>query len=259
MRLLSPTPACPSHRPLRSSHKGFALDANSTLLRGCVLKNVEYIYGVAVYTGRETKVRVKQSAVLSKKASVESEINRYIIALIITQVVLCLVATIGYAIWNGNLAADSWYLGLPSVNAGDVIARFFTFFLLISNIIPISLYVTMKLARTAQKLFMDADARMVHEDAEIIERSDGEDGVYPLRVRSLDLNDELGQVSHIFSDKTGTLTSNYMEFRKLRCVLGYPPALSGGLRRGARCSPRLRSTYAHTILASPSDFAALTA
>jgi magnesium-transporting ATPase (P-type) len=31
----------------------------------------------------------------------------------------------------------------------------------------------------------------------------------------MDLNDELGQITHIFSDKTGTLTLNYMEFRKL--------------------------------------------
>jgi P-type E1-E2 ATPase len=31
----------------------------------------------------------------------------------------------------------------------------------------------------------------------------------------MDLNDELGQISHVFTDKTGTLTSNYMDFRKL--------------------------------------------
>jgi hypothetical protein len=35
------------------------------------------------------------------------------------------------------------------------------------------------------------------------------------QVRSMDLNDELGQITHVFSDKTGTLTSNVMEFRKL--------------------------------------------
>ena len=38
----------------------------------------------------------------------------------------------------------------------------------------------------------------------------------PCQVRQVSLLDELGQVSHIFSDKTGTLTSNHMEFR--RCL-----------------------------------------
>lgn len=45
--------------------------------------------------------------------------------------------------------------------------------------------------------------------------SGGLDGSYPFRVRSMDLNDELGQITHVFSDKTGTLTLNYMEFRKM--------------------------------------------
>lgn len=192
------------------------LDAKMTLLRGCVLKNVHYVYGVVVYTGRETKVRVKQSAVFTKKASVEAEINRYIVALIALQILICLIATIGYGVWTTKFGPQSWYLDLADgVTAGDVIARFFTMFLLVSNIIPISLYVTMKLARTAQKFFQDRDVTMEYIDTELAERTDGKEGIFPLRVRSLDLNDELGQISHIFSDKTGTLTSNYMEFRKL--------------------------------------------
>lgn len=37
----------------------------------------------------------------------------------------------------------------------------------------------------------------------------------PAEVHSSNLNEELGQISHVFSDKTGTLTCNMMEFRKL--------------------------------------------
>ena len=57
--------------------------------------------------------------------------------------------------------------------------------------------------------------RHVDIDFRLLQSSGGLDGSYPFRVRSMDLNDELGQITHIFSDKTGTLTLNYMEFRKL--------------------------------------------
>lgn len=51
-----------------------------------------------------------------------------------------------------------------------------------------------------------------------MEQTNGESGQFPLQVRTMDLNDELGQITHIFSDKTGTFTLNYMEFRKV-CML----------------------------------------
>ena len=48
-----------------------------------------------------------------------------------------------------------------------------------------------------------------------------QDKIYA-NVQSSNLNEELGQISYIFSDKTGTLTCNIMDFKKLSvCGVSY--------------------------------------
>jgi len=37
----------------------------------------------------------------------------------------------------------------------------------------------------------------------------------PAKVQASGLNEQLGQIDYIFTDKTGTLTQNYMEFKKM--------------------------------------------
>jgi magnesium-transporting ATPase (P-type) len=44
--------------PDADSDQSYPLNADNTLLRGCVLRNVEYVYGLVVYTGDQTKVGV---------------------------------------------------------------------------------------------------------------------------------------------------------------------------------------------------------
>lgn len=52
---------------------------------------------------------------------------------------------------------------------------------------------------------------MLADDTEMISK----DTMIAAQVQSSSLNEELGQVQYVFSDKTGTLTCNIMEFKKL--------------------------------------------
>lgn len=81
--------------------------------------------------------------------------------------------------------------------------QWFVFFVLYNNFIPISLYVTVELVNVGQSYLMSNDLRMYEESVDT-----------PCIVRSSNLAQELGVVSNIFSDKTGTLTRNEMNFVK---------------------------------------------
>ena len=151
----------------RSDTKGHALSADATLLRGCVLRNVDYIFGLVVYTGNQTKVRVKQQEQKVKKALVEGVINQNILRLVGLLALLCLAGTIGYIVFTSNSVSTHWYLLLAPTNFGDVVSRFLTFFLLNANFIPVSLYVSMKISRQTQKLFMQLDETVVYTDEKV--------------------------------------------------------------------------------------------
>jgi phospholipid-transporting ATPase len=81
---------------------------------------------------------------------------------------------------------------------------FFSWLLNLSNFVPISLLVTLELVKMVQGMFIVSDDYMTYKPTKT-----------QTVVQSSNLNEELGQVEYIFSDKTGTLTCNIMEFRKL--------------------------------------------
>lgn len=74
--------------------------------------------------------------------------------------------------------------------------------------IPLSLYISMELVRLGQSYSMTHDLEMYHEDAGS-----------KFQCRALNINEDLGQVKFLFSDKTGTLTENKMEFASA-CIGG---------------------------------------
>jgi len=82
------------------------------------------------------------------------------------------------------------------------LADILTFIILYNNLIPISLIVTMEVVKFQQAQLINFDLDMYYA------RTDT-----PALCRTSSLVEELGQIEYVFSDKTGTLTCNEMEFR----------------------------------------------
>ena len=111
------------------------------------------------------------------------------------------------------IVQHSWYIRLHHGFYINYWLSFFRFFLLCYQFIPVSLYVTLSCIYAVQGVLMENDLKMCGCVCGVRRRYD-EVNDEPMRVRTSTLNDDLGQVGYIFSDKTGTLTANLMQFRK---------------------------------------------
>lgn len=190
---------------IKASTKGNA----QVLLRECKLRACSHIIGLAVYTGPDTFIKQQSKKTAAKQIFLSQQMNTFVAIMFITQLVLCLIGAIMFFIFASANSDTHLYLGLEDVQPLDAVITFFTFVQVTSGFIPISLYVSMEMARIAQKLFMEQDDDMYYSTPGERNRN-----IVP-RVRNSTLNDQLGQVTHIFSDKTGTLTANSFEFRKM--------------------------------------------
>uniref|UniRef100_A0A7N9AKL4 Phospholipid-transporting ATPase n=1 Tax=Mastacembelus armatus TaxID=205130 RepID=A0A7N9AKL4_9TELE len=181
------------------------LGPDQVLLRGAQIRNTQWVVGIVVYTGHDSKLMQNSTKAPLKRSNVERVTNMQILVLFGILLVMALVSSVGAAIWNREHTDDAcWYLS----RAGDISTNFaynlLTFIILYNNLIPISLLVTLEVVKFTQALFINWDVEMYYSDTDT-----------PAMARTSNLNEELGQVKYLFSDKTGTLTCNVMHFKKL--------------------------------------------
>ncbi|XP_057443138.1 putative phospholipid-transporting ATPase 9 [Lotus japonicus] len=193
----------------------YALSPQQLLLRDSKLRNTEYIFGAVIFTGHDTKVIQNSTDPPSKRSKIEKKMDKIIYFLFC---VLFLIAFIGSILFGISTKDDldnglmkRWYLRPddstiffdPKRAAAAAIFHFLTALMLYNFIIPISLYFSIEIVKVLQSIFINQDIHMYYEETN-----------KPAYARTSNLNEELGQVDTILSDKTGTLTCNSMEFIK---------------------------------------------
>lgn len=189
----------------------YPLDPSQILLRDSKLRNTAYVYGVVIFTGHDSKVMQNATKSPSKRSRIEKKMDKIIYILFSLLVFISLISSVGFIVKTKNELPNWWYLQIPD-SAGlfdpskPLESGFYhlvTALILYGYLIPISLYVSIEVVKVLQALFINKDIHMYDEESGT-----------PAQARTSNLNEELGQVDTILSDKTGTLTCNQMDFLK---------------------------------------------
>ncbi|KAM8865930.1 phospholipid-transporting ATPase ID-like [Synchiropus picturatus] len=184
----------------------YSLDNEKILLRGCTLRNTEWCFGLVLFGGPETKLMQNCGRSTFKRTSVDRLMNVLVLFIFGFLAFMCTILAIGNYLWELKEGSE-FTVFLPRQDREEAgfsaFLTFWSYVIILNTVVPISLYVSVEIIRLGNSFYIEWDRRMYYAPNDT-----------PAEARTTTLNEELGQIKYVFSDKTGTLTQNIMTFNK---------------------------------------------
>ncbi|KAF8822036.1 putative proton ATPase, partial [Cardiosporidium cionae] len=194
------------------------LDEKQVLLRGTSLVSTKWMYGCVLYTGPKTRLLMSSNTKsLKKKSRLDLLYSTHAVFIALFQFIFLLVHSSIALVWNIESVSQlqSLLSGNTFLNATFFFKSIGSSLILSAAMLPAELLILWEFNRWLQGKAINKDSSLSATAEETAQ------------ARATDLIEEMGNISHVYTDKTGTLTKNLM---CLQCI-GLGSAIQFGLKQ----------------------------
>ena len=210
------------------------LTLDNFLPRGATMQGTgaNGVLALVLYTGSESKLVLNQGKYKYKTSKTEINLNLIFLGQLVQIFAFCTIfACLHYDFMVSNRGnTDYIFEGVESEGSYSA-GIFFSFWFIMMRYIPFDVIMQTETGKIAYSKFIEWDANMIHYDPEVKE-------IVTCQVQSMQLPESLGEVDHIFCDKTGTLTQNDLDVKAL-CF-----------RKGIVCKGQTRQELNESVIQS---------